>query len=173
MANLFGPMPFTEVATISNDPHDPVPSYTTGAWLRELSDPVIDTLVQYGVSRNGSSPLVSTEVRHVGGAMADVDKSANAFPHRDQSLLLSLIGMTPTPEAHAFVVNYAGNIKHTLHPYISGLYANFVEGSEARTEIASAYPPETLQRLIGLKTKYDPDRLFDFSYRFAAQSDPA
>ena len=36
--------------------HDPVPGHTTGAWLRDLSDSVLDTLVEYGVSNNGSSP---------------------------------------------------------------------------------------------------------------------
>ncbi|MEZ4770828.1 MAG: BBE domain-containing protein [Caldilineales bacterium] len=171
IANLFHPMPFSSVAEVSNDPHDPVPGATTGAWLDELSDTVIDAMVRYGVSVNGSSPFILTEVRHVGGAMATVDRDSNAFPNRDESLLLDVIGMTPTPEAYAFVDNYAREFKRAVQPNISGMYANFVERDEARTAASTIYPPETLQRLAALKTKYDPGNLFDYSYRFGDGAD--
>lgn len=171
IANLFHPMTFSNVAEVSNDPHDPVPGATTGAWLSELSDTAIDALVRYGVSINGSSPFVLTEVRHVGGAMASVDHNSNAFPHREESLLLDVTGMAPTPEAHAFVVNYAREFKSALEPAISGLYANFTERDEARHAVAHSFPPETLQRLAALKAKYDPDNLFDYSYQLGDGAD--
>jgi FAD/FMN-containing dehydrogenase len=56
MMDMFGPMPFAEVAHISNDPTDPMPAYVTGAWLRELSDAAIDAIVRYGTLQEARLP---------------------------------------------------------------------------------------------------------------------
>ncbi len=45
IANMFHAMPFTEAGTISSDPEDPSAGAISGAWLRELSDETIDTLI--------------------------------------------------------------------------------------------------------------------------------
>lgn len=38
-------------------------------------------------------------------------------------------------------------------------------GSGARERIKEAYAPETYERLLALKAKYDPDNVFRFSYQ--------
>ena len=164
IANLFRPMPFTEVATVSNDPMDPVPSFTTGAWLSDLSDEAIDTIVQYAVAKDGPSPLVSTEVRYISGAMARVDADANAFSYRNATLMLGIVGMAPLPEARAFGQQYASQFKDALRNHLAGVFTNFVDGEEGRASATIAFSPEHLKRLAEIKAKYDPDRLFDFSY---------
>jgi len=164
IANLFHPMPFLEVATVSNDPHDPMPSYTTGAWLRELSDEAIATLVQFAVAKDGPSPLISTEVRYIGGALGRVAPDANAFSYRHATMMLGIIGMAPTPEAHAFVDGYAKQFKGALQPYLDGTYTNYMEGEEGRASASIAFSPEHYRRLAAIKATYDPGRLFDFSY---------
>jgi FAD/FMN-containing dehydrogenase len=165
IANMFRAMPFAEVATISNDPKDPASGYSTGVWLRELSDEAIDTLIQYGVSRAGSSPLVVTEMRHVGGAFSRIDKHANAFGNRDAQLLLELIGATPTAEARRHVEQYMGQFQRELQPHMTGgVYMNFLSGKEARERVKDAYLPESYRRLKALKAQYDPDNRFQFSF---------
>jgi len=153
----FKVMPFSQVATISNDPVDPLPGLSTGAWLRELSDEAIDILIQHVVPGNGPSPLIFAEVRHVGGAVARVSSQANAYGNRDASLLLQMIGMTPTPEAYSQLAQYTGQIKTRLRPYLTGgVYMNFLEGGESQERVGDAFSPETYQRLVMLKTTYDP-----------------
>lgn len=164
IANLFRPMPFTEVATVSNDPIDPLPSITTGAWLRELNDEAIDTLIQFGVAKDGPSPLISTEVRFIGGALNRVDASAMAFSGRNATMMLGIVGVAPTPEAVAFGQGYSRQFKQALEPYLDGVYANYLEGEEGRAGAALAFSPEHFQRLAAVKATYDPDRLFDYSY---------
>jgi FAD/FMN-containing dehydrogenase len=164
IANLFHPMPFTEVATVSNDPRDPLPSFTTGAWLRELHDDVIDTLVQFAVAKDGPSPLISTEVRYVGGAFGRVPVDAAAFSYRHATMMLGIIGIAPTPEAKAFVDQYARQFKGALQPYLDGTYTNYMEGEEGRDSASLAFSAAHLQRLSAIKATYDPDRLFNFSY---------
>jgi FAD/FMN-containing dehydrogenase len=161
----FKAMPFSQVATISNDPEDPSPGLSSGAWLRELSDEAIDVLVRYAVSVNGSSPLVAIEIRHAGGKIAKVDPQFNAFGNRDAALSLQMIGMTPTPEAYHQVGRYVEQFKRELGPYLTGgVYINFLEGEEARRRTRDAYLPETYRRLKTLKAKYDPQNVFRFGF---------
>jgi FAD/FMN-containing dehydrogenase len=161
----FKAMPFSQVATISNDPEDPSPGLSSGAWLSELSDEAIEIIVRYAVSVNGSSPLVSTEVRHAGGKIAEVDPQFNAFGNRDAKLSLQVVGMTPTAEIHSRVRRYVVDMKQALRPYLTGgVYINFLEGEEARQRTSDAYLPETYRKLQALKAKYDPDNVFHFGF---------
>ena len=156
----FKAMPFSQVATISNDPVDPIAARSTGAWLRELSDEAIDILIRYGASNNGRgpSPFVFAEVRHVGGAVARGSSQANAYGNRDASLLLQMVGPTPTPEADDHLRQYTGQIKAQLQPYLTGgVYMNFLEGEESQQRVTDGYSAETYRRLAALKAKYDPD----------------
>jgi FAD/FMN-containing dehydrogenase len=151
-------MPFAGVATISNDPVDPVPGFSTGAWLRELSDEAIDLLIRYAAGNNGSSPLVLAEVRHAGGAIARVRPGSNAYGNRDASLLLQLLGMAPTPEAYRHLQQITGELKQWLQPYLTGgVYLNFLNGKESQQQVENGYSPEAFRQLVALKARYDPE----------------
>lgn len=164
MMDLFGPMPFSEVARISQDPTEPMPSFTTGAWLRELPDDAVATLVRYATLRAGHAPLVFLEVRHAGGAIRRVDPAGSAFGHRDAELLLHLIGMAPTPQQWAALADYTGRLKAELRPWLTGtVYLNFLEGEEAVARVRDGFPAETFARLATLKARYDPDNRFSHS----------
>jgi FAD/FMN-containing dehydrogenase len=153
----FKAMPFNQVATISNDPVDPLPGLSTTAWLRRLSDEAIDTLIRYVVPGNGPSPLVCAEVRHVGGAVARVNPQTNAYGNRDASLLLQMIGLTPTPDASRYLAQYTGQIKAELQPDLTGgVYMNFLEGEESQQRVEDGFSPEAYERLAALKAAYDP-----------------
>jgi hypothetical protein len=162
MADMFGPLPFSQVAAISNDPVDPVAGLSTTASLRALDDDVIETLIRYGVAKNG---LVVTEIRQAGGAIARVDPQANAYGNRSTSMILQFIGMTPTPAAHHDLAQYIDHIRQDLSPYLTDrVYINFLEGQEKRERTKDAYSPETYRRLTQLKARYDPENLFRFSF---------
>ena len=42
---------------------------------------------------------------------------------------------------------------------ISGVYANFHD-SATEADVAAIYPPETYERLAGVRRRYDPHNLF-------------
>lgn len=158
LIDAFKEMPFSQVATISNDPVNPMAALSTGAWLRELSDEAIDILIRHVAPGNGASPLVFAEVRHAGGAIARVDPQASAYGNREASLLLQMIGPAPTPEAYDHVAQYTGQIKEHLRPYLTGgVYMNFLEGEESQRQVESGFSPATYRRLMALKAAYDPD----------------
>ena len=95
----FAARPFSDIAKVSNDPVDPSPGLSSGAWLNDLSDETLATLIEYGAATRGPLPVVVTEVRHAGGAITRIDPQSSAYSHRDAAHVLNLIGMTPTPEA--------------------------------------------------------------------------
>lgn len=170
--DMFGPMPFAEVAKISSDPVNPAPSHSTGAWVRALSDEAIDTLLQYALPQGGPPALTLVEVRHVGGAVTRVAERTNAFSRRDAELLLFAVGMAPTPEAHARTVGHAEQMKQALGPALTGgLYMNFVHGQEARARTKDGYTAEAYARLQEIKAAVDPEDTFRYSYDFAPKKE--
>jgi len=164
LMSSFRAMPFREVASISKDPEGPSPGLASGAWLRDLDDETIDTLLSYAISDQGSSPLTITEVRHCGGAIARVAPDAAAFGHRDAPLVLSLIGMAPTPERQQVMLEYMAEFKQALAPHLDGVYMNFVGGDEARARTTEAYSDAAFRRLMDIKARYDPENIFRHSY---------
>ena len=163
--DLFREMPFSEAATISSDPEDPVPGVFSGVWLRELNADVIETLIRYTVPQKGSSPLVFTEVRHEGGAVTRGDRTRAAYGNRDAELLMMSVAMAPTSEAASRVRAYIASMKNALLPDLSGgVYMNFLVGDESRGRIADGYSPEVYQRLRALKTEWDPENRFRYGF---------
>jgi FAD/FMN-containing dehydrogenase len=164
----FAARPFSDIARVSNDPVDPSPDMFSGAWLADLSDETLAALVEHGSAANGPSPIILTEVRHTGGAIARVDPSSNVFGHRTAPHVLAVIGLTPTPEAQTAFRQRAAQFKQALQPHIMGVYLNFLEGEEARAHTRDAFSVEAYRHLQAIKAKYDPDNRFSHSYDLTA-----
>ncbi len=163
LMNSFREMPFTDIAQISNDPVDPMPGYTSGELLNDLSDAVIDTVVRFAT--DDRSPVIFNEIRHGQGAIASADRTANAISNRDAKFYLRMGGVTPTPEVRAYMEAYVGEYKQALRPYLDGgMYLNFMEGDEADARSRDAYTAGNYRRLRALKSYYDPRNLFRYSF---------
>ncbi len=162
--DMFGPLPMTRVAEVSNDPLDPVPAHVSGAWLAEMSDEAIDTIIGYALSPNG---MTITEIRHIGdGAISRVEKGFNAYGNRDASLIMELITITPTKEIWQAMDEYTRELKRDLAPYLTGgVYINFLEGDERLERTRDAFTSENFRRLREIKAKYDPQNVFSHSFR--------
>jgi hypothetical protein len=166
VANFLGPMPFSQVAMISQDPEHPLPGYLTGTWIDSLDDDVLDILIEKTFAVGGPPPLVFSEVRHVSGAKGRVDPASSSVDHRDQSLILNVLGITPSTEAYNQVIVVIEEMFKALGSHKSGIYPNFIEGAEGQKLIAEAFSPETYARLKGLKAHYDPQNRFRSGFQF-------
>jgi FAD/FMN-containing dehydrogenase len=166
--STFREMPFSEVASISQDPVDPTPGYGSNATLNELSDGLIDVILQR--MTDPASPLLFTEIRHAGGAMARSDANTSAVGSRDAEFFLQTAGQAPTPELITIVKNAIHDYKDALRPYVrGGVYLNFMKGDEAAERARDGYLPESYNRLVALKQQYDPQNLFRFSYQLVGR----
>jgi FAD/FMN-containing dehydrogenase len=158
-------MPFSQVAAISSDPLNPMPSKSTGAWLHDLNDSAVDTLIQYAFPPVSPRPMTMVEVRHFGGAVARVAPESAAFCQRGSSLLMFAVGAVPTPEANCALSQYMEKMKQALEPSMdSGEYMNFLTGEEARQKARSAFSEVSYRRLQALKAQVDPDNRFRFGF---------
>lgn len=155
------PMPFSEVATVSNDPTNPMPSLSSGGYVTDLSDDAVDTILRYVLPAGGPPKLISLEVRHFGGAIARVPAENNAFSHRHAPFVMHMVGVTPTPEAEADLAGHIAAFKQAFAPHLlDGVYMNFLDGEESRARTHSAYEADKFARLQALKAKHDPQNLF-------------
>jgi FAD/FMN-containing dehydrogenase len=169
--DMFGPLPLTRAAEISNDPLDPVGAQVSGVWMKDLSDEAIDTVIRYALD-----PRVTiSEIRHVGdGAISRVDKHANAYGNRDASLVLELITIAPTKEVWHAADAYAREYRRALENHLTGgVYINFMEGEERQARTKDAFTAENYQRLRTIKAKYDPENVFSHAFNIppAAQGE--
>ncbi len=158
----FKAMPFSQVATISNDPVEPIAALGSGAWLSQLSDAAIEILITSSQPAAGS-PLIFIEVRHAGGAMEH--PGTGAYSNRADSLSLEMVGAIFSPEGHTTLRHFCAQVKQALQPYLSGkVYMNFLEGEESQAQVKNGFAPEAYQRLTQLKAKYDPENVFGYSF---------
>ena len=153
--DMFGPMPFSMVETISNDPVDPMPAAVTTEWLTRLTPEVIDVLCTTILPAGGPPALAFAEVRHVGGALGRADGVALG---RTSDLLLNVIGPAPTPEVEVAVKAALADLRDRLAPFTTGgTYLNFTEGEEKQVRSASGFEVEALERLRAVKGSVDPE----------------
>lgn len=164
----FAARPFSDIAKVSNDPVDPLPSLSSGAWLADLSDEVLAALIDYGSTASGPTPITVTEVRHAGGAMTRVDPNHTAYSHRTAPHSLQWVGMTPTPEAQAAFRQQIARARRALQPHLTGgVYLNFLEGEESLARSRDGFSADAYQHLQTLKALYDPANRFSHSYDLA------
>jgi hypothetical protein len=165
----FKAMPFSQVAAISSDPLDPMPSLSSGAWLKDLDDETVETLIRFVVPQGQPPVLAFAEVRHAGGAISQVDPQSAAYGNRDAVYSLQVVGAAPTREIHATVKSHVANMKDALSSHLhGGVYLNFIEGAEAREATKKGFSVDTFQRLQMLKEKYDPRNRFSHSYAISS-----
>ena len=165
IANQWSVMPFSQVGTISTDPEDPMPSFSTAVWLRDLSDEVIDTILNHAISVDGSSPIIGTEIRYAGGAISKVNAQTNAYGNRDANLILQMLGLTPSPQVEQALRQFTEQFKAELGQHLTGgVYINFLEGEEKWARTKDAFLPETYRKLMALKALHDPQNRFRYSF---------
>lgn len=166
--DLFGPMPFGAVATISSDPTDPMPGGASTDWLKGLNGDVIGTLIDHTFNTGAPPVLAFAEVRHIGGAVSRGGRHPAAYGNRDAHLLLEVVGLAPTPEAKAALYDHIARLHERLLPHSTGgAYLNFLEGEEKIQRTQAGFAPADYLRLLALKRQFDPQNLFRYGVDLA------
>lgn len=157
----WGSIPFRDIATVSNDPIDPLPALGTSEWFDDLDEEVIDILVSATFDPPPPAPLVMAELRHAGGAVAREPEHPNAYPGRAHLHVLESVGVTPTPESVTALIDFHAAVRAQLQPYTAGgAYLNFLDGDEKAERTPEAFDAVTWQRLLAIKLHYDSGNVF-------------
>ena len=148
-------LPFTESASIHNDPTQPHPYAGTNALLREL-DPTVPATVLDLVGPEAPVPCV-VGLRHLGGALARPPEAPDAVGHRDAAYLLGVLslvdGTDSGPRAYRRLMD-------AVAPWTVGRSPNFLYGAPFLAEREAAYPPDVRRRRAALVAELDPKALF-------------
>jgi FAD/FMN-containing dehydrogenase len=135
------------------DPPGPVPGSGDGALVDELPGDAIDALVAAAGPGSGS-PLVSVELRHLGGALGRAHDSHGALAALEADFALYAVGMAPHAAAAAAVEAHLDVVKGAVSEWNPGRRFMNISGHPSGHE---SFSPEALRRLRAIKTLVDPD----------------
>lgn len=143
----------------SADVTDPraVGQYLTGGFVTQLSDGLIDGIVE-GFEHDPTRATI-VYFQQSGGAIARVGADATAFPNRYAMASLGVVtgwphGSDPTPH-----MEYARRYWRELQPFSDGFYAVDVPPGTSTEGVNENYR-ENFPRLVQIKNRYDPTNLF-------------
>ena len=152
--DTFATIPAPALGQLHMDPTEPMPALGDGVLLTDFSAAATDALVAVA-GPDTDTPLMSVEVRHLGGALGRPPSGAGAHPSIDASYLLYDIGLAPTSEAAATVRGYAQAVKDALAPWHASY--NLYNFEENPVTADAVLPPDSYRRIKQIKTSYDPD----------------
>ncbi|GMQ81047.1 MAG: FAD-binding oxidoreductase [Rhodothermia bacterium] len=131
--------------------------YSRAQYLTDLSDEVIDIFIEHTGALPGPFTIVFFD--SIGGAVARIDPSATAFPHRNAAVSIHILAGWADSGDDLASISWVSAFHEALTPYSTGsVYVNTLSwGEESR--IKSAYG-QNYERLSELKNKWDPENLF-------------
>jgi hypothetical protein len=151
--DTFAAVPPTALQHLHMDPPKPVPGLGDGMFLDHLPAEAVDAVVRTGVP-----PLVSIEIRQLGGALAEHSLEHGAVGSIDAEYVMFAVGLPMTPAMGIAVGEAVDRVKAALAPWESDrTYFNF---AERPIDAGRLYPPLTYTRLRRIKAAYDPGELF-------------
>jgi FAD/FMN-containing dehydrogenase len=131
--------------------------YWKADFLNELSDEAIEAHLQHG-------PLMPTwrstmHLYPINGAASRIGKKDTAWNYRGATWTEVHAGIDPDPANKEAITNWAKEYWNAIHPFSTGAaYINFMM-EEGEDRIKATYG-DNYERLVEVKTKYDPQNLF-------------
>jgi FAD/FMN-containing dehydrogenase len=139
------------------DPPHPVPGMGDHRLLGELPAEAIERFAAITGAGSGS-PLITAEIRHLGGALGRTADGHGALAAVPGAYLVFGAGMVVDPDSAGAVREHLDRLVDAFEPYDAGYtYTNFVEHPTATAE---AFDADTYERLRAVKAQLDPDDMF-------------
>jgi hypothetical protein len=138
--------------------------YTKSGYFAEFTDSVIEIMVQALAGIPSQSTQI--ELAYLGGAAGRVNASETAFGDRRAPFILNLLADWKDPADDAANVSWVRSLFNSLRPHMKpGVYVNFMSGDE-QERVPEAYQ-DRWQRLLKVKTQYDPSNFFRLNQNIA------
>lgn len=154
--DTFAVQPPAGIADLHMDPPEPGPAHGDGMLLGDLDAAALEAWLEV-VGPGSGSPLVSAELRQIGGALGRPAPDGGVLDSVPGSFLQFAVGIVPEPAARQPVVDCVDRLEAAMAPWSAGRYRSFSLNQIAASE---ALPAEAAERLRAAKAKYDPDDLF-------------
>ena len=158
IVDLGGPMAYVDLQSmLDEDFPDGMRYYWKSIYLEDLTDEVVDLVDRYAES--APSALSTVDIWHLEGAASEVPRDGTAFWHRDKPYMLNFEANWEEPADDDRNVGWVreGIADAQELSVASGRYGNFPGMNESP---ATALYGGNADRLVDLKTTYDPENLF-------------
>lgn len=147
-------VPVQGLTQLSLDPKQPVPVVGDGVLLAELPPEAIDELERVA-GAEAASPLVSVEIRQLGGELARARPGHGALSSIDASYAMFAVGIAPTTEAGHAVRAYVEDVHARMAPWSAPrMYLNF---AGTRRDPTALWSEHGYRRLCQIKRRLDPN----------------
>jgi FAD/FMN-containing dehydrogenase len=131
--------------------------YTKSGYFHRLDDVSIDRMLEAAVSLPSAGTQI--ELAYLGGAASQVPADETAFGDRSAPFIMNLLANwseSAEDDVHiSWVRRQFSNLRPLMRP---GVYVNFMSGDE-QDRVPEAYR-ERWDRMVAVKTQYDPHNLF-------------
>jgi FAD/FMN-containing dehydrogenase len=142
--------PIEELSRLHMDPEGPAPGTGDGGMLDDVDGHLIDLFVEHVVG----TPILSAEIRHLGGAVARHSLQHGAVDAFEAPYIMYAVGIAPTPEAREVVDGAVARLRDMLAPWEGEhTYMNF---AETRRKASSLFSSVSYHRLRRIKAIVDP-----------------
>jgi FAD/FMN-containing dehydrogenase len=163
LADLSGRMPYAQLQQFLDEDYPRGRHYYwKSAAVAELSDPVIDVVAEFAASQ--PSPYSTIDVWLMGGALNDEPEGGSAFSGRTAGYLVNPESDWDDPSADEANIAWARQLIKALEPHTVGSYLNFPGLLEEGEQQLRASFGSNYDRLVDVKTKWDPDNLFRLNH---------
>jgi hypothetical protein len=170
LLDLVGPKPYMQLqsaldSTVLHGWH----YYWKATHLPELRDDLIDVIAAHAFSC--SSPRSYTAMFHLGGAVSRVAEGATAFANRLAShAIIHHAAWRPGEDLGERDIAWTREFFAALGSFREGVYVNFLGGDEDPGRVREAYGDSVYDRLVDVKTTYDPDNVFHHNQNIRPRS---
>lgn len=153
LANSVAPTPYVTLQTRVDGAWRPgLRSYAKNGMASEFTQGLIDAIVESFDPSQG----VILGTHTAGGAVARVDETATAWPHRNVETMLVMAAAWTDPQDDERLRAATRRLFDAVEPYTGGYYDNIDSDGE---NVSSNYGP-AFERLVSVKNAYDPMNLF-------------
>jgi len=154
--DTIGTVPMPALSHLHMDPGHPVPAAGDGLMIAELPAEALDAFVDVA-GDTAQFPLLTVELRHLGGALGRPHPANGALSSIDAKYLMFAAGMVPVPELEAPVRAQVQAVKAALAPWgASHMNLNF---AETQSDPARFWTEQAYRRLRRVKAAVDPDNV--------------
>jgi FAD/FMN-containing dehydrogenase len=160
LLDLVGPMPYVDFqSALDSTVAHAWNYYWKSTHLPELRDDLIDVIAEHAFS--GSSPRSYVAMFHLKGAVSRVAEGGTAFGNRQASHAITLDSVwRPGEDFGDRDTAWVRKFFAALGRFREGVYVNFLGGDEDPGRVREAYGAAVYERLVKVKTTYDPDNVF-------------
>ena len=155
--DTFATVPARDLTDLHRDPPGPAPGRGEG-WMLDAFDGDVARPMVDAAGMDGTSQLLSVEVRHLEGALGRPDSNGGVLSHLDAAYAVYSVGIVMGPDAVAAIDRRLADLRVATEPWLSRRrYFNFAERD---VDPVSFYAQGDYGRLTAVREEVDPHGLF-------------